>query len=58
MEVGKKLGAENFVFWGGREGYYSLLNTNLKTELDNMANFFKMVVVTAFPPTNDSNLAI
>jgi len=44
LEIAKKLGAENFVFWGGREGYYSLLNTNLRTELDNMANFFKMVV--------------
>jgi len=44
LDVALKLGAENFVFWGGREGYYSLLNTNLKCELDNMANFFKMVV--------------
>jgi len=44
LDIGKKLGAENFVFWGGREGYISLLNTDLRTELDNMANFFKMVV--------------
>jgi len=44
LEIAKKLGAKNFVFWGGREGYNSLLNTNLKLEMDNMANFFKMVV--------------
>ena len=33
------LGGENYVFWGGREGYMSLLNTNMKTELDHMARF-------------------
>ncbi|XP_077971274.1 xylose isomerase-like [Styela clava] len=44
LEIGKKMGAENFVFWGGREGYHSLLNTNVRSELDQMANFFKMVV--------------
>nr|XP_026689734.1 uncharacterized protein LOC100179799 isoform X2 [Ciona intestinalis] len=44
LEIGKKLGAENFVFWGGREGYHTLLNTNVREELDNLANFFKMVV--------------
>src|SRR5699024_1940101 len=42
LEIAKKLGAENFVFWGGREGYESLLNTDMKLELDNLANFFKM----------------
>lgn len=34
-----KLGGENYVFWGGREGYMSLLNTNMKRELDHMAAF-------------------
>jgi len=34
-----KLDGENYVFWGGREGYMSLLNTNLKRELDHMAAF-------------------
>lgn len=34
-----KLGGENYVFWGGREGYMSLLNTNMKRELDHMATF-------------------
>ncbi|KAI0217695.1 Xylose isomerase 2 [Lamellibrachia satsuma] len=44
LEVAKKLGAENFVFWGGREGYQSLLNTNVFAELTHVANFFKMAV--------------
>lgn len=44
MDIAKRLGAENFVFWGGREGYNSLLNTDVKKELDNMAAFFKMVL--------------
>ncbi len=34
-----KLGGENYVFWGGREGYFSLLNTNMKRELDHLAMF-------------------
>ncbi len=34
-----KLGGENYVFWGGREGYMSLLNTDIKRELDHMATF-------------------
>lgn len=33
------LGGENYVFWGGREGYMSLLNTNMKRELDHLATF-------------------
>lgn len=37
-----KLGGENYVFWGGREGYMSLLNTDMKRELDHMANFLHM----------------
>lgn len=37
-----KLGGENYVFWGGREGYMSLLNTDMKMELDNMARFLHM----------------
>ncbi len=37
-----KLGGENYVFWGGREGYMSLLNTDMKKELDNMARFLHM----------------
>ncbi|MCR9288794.1 MAG: xylose isomerase [Bacteroidetes bacterium] len=37
-----KLGGENYVFWGGREGYMSLLNTDMKKELDHMARFLHM----------------
>ncbi len=38
-----KLGGENYVFWGGREGYMSLLNTDMKKELDHFATFLHMV---------------
>lgn len=44
LEVGKELGAENYVFWGGREGYESLLNTNMELELDNLARLLHMAV--------------
>lgn len=36
------LGGENYVFWGGREGYSSLLNTNTRRELDHMAHFLQL----------------
>jgi xylose isomerase len=36
------LGGENYVFWGGREGYMSLLNTDMKRELDHLARFLEM----------------
>ncbi len=39
LDITIKLGGENYVFWGGREGYMSLLNTNMKRELDHMAMF-------------------
>ena len=42
MEVTHKLGGNGFVFWGGREGYSSLLNTNMKLETDNAARFLRM----------------
>ncbi|MGA2141783.1 MAG: xylose isomerase [Brevinematales bacterium] len=42
LEVTLELGGENYVFWGGREGYETLLNTNLKLELDNFARFLGM----------------
>ncbi|XP_063054152.1 xylose isomerase-like [Engraulis encrasicolus] len=44
LDVAKKLGAENFVFWGGREGFHSIYNTDVAAELKHMANFFKMAV--------------
>lgn len=37
-----ELGGQNYVFWGGREGYMSLLNTNTKRELDHLARFLSM----------------
>jgi len=36
------LGGENYVFWGGREGYMTLLNTNMKRELEHLARFLSM----------------
>lgn len=42
MEVTERLGGENFVFWGGREGYKTLLNSDMGRELDNMGRFFQM----------------
>ena len=42
LDITQKLGGENYVFWGGREGYMSLLNTKMKTEIDNMATFLHM----------------
>jgi len=37
-----ELGGEGYVFWGGREGYMSLLNTNMKRELEHMGRFLTM----------------
>jgi len=37
-----KLSGENYVFWGGREGYVTLLNTNMKQEQDNFAQWLHM----------------
>ena len=44
LETAVELGAENYVFWGGREGYESLLNTDMGLELDNLARFFQMAI--------------
>ena len=44
MEVTHRLGGENYVFWGGREGYQNLYNTDMKRELDHLAKFFHMAV--------------
>ncbi|TQR96991.1 xylose isomerase [Paenibacillus ottowii] len=44
LEVGKRLAADNYVFWGGREGYETLLNTDLKLEQDNLGRMFHMAV--------------
>ncbi len=42
LDATLELGGENYVFWGGREGYMSLLNTDMKRELDHMARFLSM----------------
>jgi xylose isomerase len=44
MEITKRLGGAGYVFWGGREGYETLLNTNMKLEQDNFARFLQMAV--------------
>lgn len=44
MEATHRLGGQNYVLWGGREGYDSLLNTDLGRELDQYGRFLSMVV--------------
>ncbi|HLU70470.1 MAG TPA: xylose isomerase, partial [Fibrobacteria bacterium] len=44
MEVTHELGGEGYVFWGGREGYMSLLNTDMKRELDHFGRFLQLAV--------------
>ncbi|MBA4065492.1 MAG: xylose isomerase [Isosphaera sp.] len=44
LEVTKELGGENYVFWGGREGYHTLYNTDLRRELDHLAKFLSLAV--------------
>ena len=44
LEATHALGGANYVMWGGREGYETLLNTDLKRELDQMGRFLAMVV--------------
>ena len=44
LEVTQYLGGENYVFWGGREGYQNLFNTNLQRELDHLGAFFHMAI--------------
>jgi xylose isomerase len=44
MDATRQLGGSNYVLWGGREGYETLLNTDMKRELDQMGRFLTMVV--------------
>ena len=44
LDITIELGGEGYVFWGGREGYETLLNTNMALELDNLARLLKMSV--------------
>ena len=44
LDITVKLGGHGYVFWGGREGYETLLNTDVKFEQENIANLMKMAV--------------
>jgi xylose isomerase len=44
LDVTKELGGQGYTFWGGREGYHTLWNTNMKRELDHLAKFLHMAV--------------
>ena len=44
LDITVKLGGRGYVFWGGREGYETLLNTDVKFEQENIANLMKMAV--------------
>ena len=44
LELTHELGGANYVLWGGREGYETLLNTDMKRELDQLGRFLSMVV--------------
>ena len=47
MEITLRLGGENYVFWGGREGYMNLYNTDMKREMDHLGQFLNMAVAYA-----------
>ncbi len=44
LEATKELGGTNYVFWGGREGYHNLYNTDLKREFDHLAKFLHLAI--------------
>ncbi len=44
IEITHRLGGLGYTFWGGREGYQNLLNTNMKREVDNLGRFLRMAV--------------
>ena len=44
MDSTMQLGGQNYVLWGGREGYETILNTNMKKEMENLARFLELVV--------------
>lgn len=50
-QVTHYLGGENYVFWGGREGYQSLLNTDMGRELDHLVRFSSVFLVQWFAIT-------
>ncbi len=44
LEITKELDGQNYVFWGGREGYETLLNTDMQREREQLASFFHMAI--------------
>ncbi len=44
MELTHRLGGQGYVFWGGREGYETLINTDMQRELDHLGRFLQMAV--------------
>ena len=44
MDITKHLGGQNYVLWGGREGYETILNTNMKIEMENLSRFLELVI--------------
>lgn len=44
LDITVKLGGHGYVFWGGREGYETLLNTDMKFEQENIAKFMQMAI--------------
>ena len=44
LDITKRLDGQGYVFWGGREGYETLLNTDMKLELDNLARFLTLAI--------------
>ncbi len=44
LEITKRLGGEGYTFWGGREGYDTFLNTDMKREMDHLGRFLQMAV--------------
>lgn len=44
IDISKKLNGKNFVFWGGREGYENLINTDMKLEEENIARLYHMAI--------------
>ena len=44
MDATHRLGGQNYVLWGGREGYETILNTNISKEMDNLKRFLELVV--------------
>ncbi len=58
MNATKRLGGANYVLWGGREGYETLLNTDMKRELDQLGRFMSLVVEHKYAIGFDGTLLI